>query len=90
MLELRISLDGVDYDTLIPKIIPFIIKNPLAAKAVLSAYKIKTHNMTQSEKDAFAAQLLNDNRNKIIDKLQLKLSDNGIKDSKIQFEADAK
>ena len=88
MLELRIALDGIDYDTLIPSLVPLVIKNPIAAKAALAAYKVKTHKMTKAEKDALAVQLLTDNKNQIITKLNSKISDKGITGYIVGFDAD--
>ena len=88
MLELRIALDGIDYDTLIPTLIPMMIKNPIAAKAALAAYKIKTAKLSQSERDALAVQLLTDNKNKILTTLNQKVADKGIKGYVVGFDAD--
>ena len=88
MLELRIALDGIDYDTLIPTLIPMMIKNPIAAKAALAAYKIKTAKLSQSERDALAVQLLTDNKNKILTTLNQKVADKGIKVYVVGFDAD--
>ena len=88
MLELRIALDGIDYDTLIPMIIPVIIKNPIAAKGALAAYKLKTKNMPQNERDALAAKLLSDNKDKILAVLNSKIADKGVKGYVVGFDAD--
>lgn len=88
MIELRIAIDGIDYDTLIPAVLPMIIKNPIAAKAALAAYKVKTANLSQSEKDALAVKLLTDNKNKILTTLNEKVSDKGVKGYVIGFDAD--
>lgn len=88
MIELRIALDGIDYDTLIPTLLPMIIKNPIASKAALAAYKLKTAKLSQSEKDALAVQLLTDNKNKILTTLNEKVADKGIKGYVIGFDAD--
>jgi len=88
MLELRIALDNIDYDTLIPTVLPMIIKNPIAAKAALAAYKLKTANLSQSERDALAAKLLTDNKNKILTVLNEKVSEKGIKGYITGFDAD--
>ena len=88
MIELRIALDGIDYDTLIPALLPMVIKNPLAAKAALAAYKIKTANLSQPERDALAVKLLTDNNNKILTTLNSKVADKGIKGYVVGFDAD--
>ena len=88
MLELRIALDGIDYDTLIPVLIPMVIKNPIAAKAAKAAYKVKTANLSQKEKDALAVKLLTDNKNKVLTTLNEKVADKGIKGYIIGFDAD--
>ena len=88
MLELRIALDGIDYDTLIPTVLPLIIKNPIAAKAALVAYKAKTANLSQSKRDALAVKLLTDNKNKILSTLNEKVADKGIKGYVVGFDAD--
>ena len=88
MIELRIALDGIDYDTLIPKLLPMVIKNPIAAKAALTAYKLKTAKMTQREKDALAVQLLTDNKNKVLSTLNEKIADKNVKGYLLNFDAD--
>ena len=87
MLELKIMLDGIDYDTLMPTLIPLMIKNPIAAKAALAAYKLKTCNMSPTEKDALAAKLLTDNKGQVITKLNGKLSAKGIIGQIVDFDA---
>ena len=88
MIELRIALDGIDYDTLIPTLLPLVIKNPIATQAALTAYKFRTAKMTQREKDAVVVQLLSDNKNKILSTLNEKVSDKGIKGYLLNFDAD--
>lgn len=88
MLELRIDIDQTDYDTLIPMLIPLLIKNPIAAKTALAGYKLKTMGMTQKDKDAFAAKMLSDNKNKIITTLNSKISEKGVKGYVVGFDAD--
>ena len=88
MVELRLALDGIDYDTLVPMLLPMVIKNPIAAKAAMTAYKIKTANMSQSERDALAVKLLTDNKNKILTALNEKVADKGVKGYVIGFDAD--
>ena len=90
MIELRITLDEIDYDTLIPTLIPILIKNPIAAKAALVAYKLKTAKLPQNERDVLAVQLLNDNKNKIVTKLSEKAANKGIKCSIVDFDASVK
>lgn len=88
MIELKLALEQLDYDALVPKLIPLIIKNPIASKAALTAYRAKTKNMSQKEKDAFAARLLSDNKNKIMTALNSKISENGIVGYIVGFDAD--
>ena len=88
MIELRIAVDGIDYDSLVPMLLPMIIKNPIAAKTALAAYKIKTANLSQKEKDALAVKLLTDNKNKILTTLNGKISDQGVNGYVIGFDAD--
>lgn len=88
MIELKIALEQVDYDSLVPKLIQMIVKNPVTAKASLLAYKAKTKNMTQKEKDAFASKLLSDNKNKIMTALNSKISESGIVGYIVGFDAD--
>ena len=65
-----------------------MIKNPLAAKAALTAYKLKTKNMTQQEKDALAVKLLTDNKAKVLSFLNSKIADKGITGYVTGFDAD--
>lgn len=88
MIELRIDIDQIDYDTVIPTLLPKVIKNPIASKAAMVGYKAKTKNMTKEEKDAFAAKILSDNKNSILTALNSKLSDNGIRGYVVGFDAD--
>ena len=88
MIELRLGLDGIDYDSLVPVLLPLIIKNPIAAKAALTAYKIKTANLSQKEKDALAVKLLTDNKNKVLTTLNQKVADKGVKGYIVAFDAD--
>lgn len=88
MIELRIALDGINYDTLIPKLIPIAIKNPIAAKAALAAYKLKASKLSQKEKDALAVKLLTDNKNKILTTLNGKITEKGIIGYILGFDAD--
>ena len=88
MLELRIALDGIDYDTLIPTLIPMVIKNPIAAKAALTAYKMKTAKLSQAERDALAVKMLNENKNKILTVLNEKAAVKGVKGYVVGFDAD--
>lgn len=88
MLELRIALDGIDYDTVIPTLIPMVIKNPIAAKAALAAYKLKASKLSQSERDALAAKILTEHKNKILTALNEKISDKGIRSYVVGFDAD--
>ena len=88
MIELRIALDGINYDTLIPKLIQFTIKNPIASQAALAAYNAKASKLSQKEKDALAVKLLTDNKNKILTTLNGKISDKGIIGYILGFDAD--
>ena len=79
MIEIKLDIDGIDYDTLIPKIVPMIAGTGLKGKALEMAVKTKIKNLSQNERNALVVSLINDNKNKIIETLNKKVSDLGIK-----------
>ena len=79
MIELRLTLDGIDYEELLPLLVPAIIKKPVAAKATVIGAKAFLKTKTQSERDAFAAKILLDHKERIIASLNAKLEKKGIK-----------
>ena len=67
MIELRLTVDNIDYDELFSVIIPHLVKNKLAERTIRSAISAKFASMSEAEKDAAAAEFLNDNASKITD-----------------------
>ena len=79
MIELKFTLDNIDYETLLPIIIPIVIKNPLASKAALVAARAKLKNMSPSERDIYVSNLLSGNKDRILSALNAKVAAKGIK-----------
>lgn len=88
MLELKLDIDGIDYKSLIPVIIPMIIKNKIAAKAAMFAIEIKLKTMSNDEKNAFAVKFLEEHKNHIIEALNEYIKNKGITGYICNFDAD--
>ena len=65
MIELNLKIDQLNYDELINVIIPHLVKNKLAEKALKTAISAKFSSMNESEKNTAAVSLINDNSSKI-------------------------
>jgi hypothetical protein len=78
MLDINITLDKVDYQSLIPIIVSAFIKNPVAAKAASFTLRSKIKNKTQNEADTILVNFINEYKNKIIDTVNKKASNEGI------------
>ncbi len=78
MLELKISLENVDYMTVVRSIIPLVIKNKLMAGAAVTAANIKMRSMSKSEQEKYAASFLTDHKEKIKELLNSAAKNKGI------------
>ena len=78
MLDINITLDNVDYHALIPIVVSAFIKNPVAAKAAVLALNSKIKNKTQAQADAILVNFINEHKNKIIDTVNKRASNEGI------------
>ena len=67
MIEIKLTIDKVDYDQLLDALIPHLVKNRLAEKTIKSAISSRFASMTESERTSAAAGFLNDNSSKITD-----------------------
>ena len=79
MVEISIAFDRVDYDAIIPLAVSAFIKNPIAAKAATLALKSKIRNKTQSEADAILVNFINEHKSKLLDTVNRKVKDEGIR-----------
>ncbi len=86
MLEFKITVSDLDYDILIPSLIPMLIKNKIAAKAAQLAIMTKIKNMNQQERDAYVASFLSEHKGKILDGAASMLDKKGIKGNIKAFE----
>ncbi len=87
MLELKISLDNVDYMTVVRAIIPLVVKNKLMAGAAITAANIKMRAMSRSEQEKYAAAFLTDHKDKIKELLNSTAKNKGISGEIIDFGA---
>lgn len=78
MIEFKLDLTGIDYNSLIPIIIPMIIKNKLAAKAARFTVEAKLKNKTEQDKNAFAVKFLEEHKNQIIESLNEYIKKQGV------------
>ena len=65
MIELKITVDNINYSELINAIIPHIVSNKLAQRTLTAAINAKFNSMSETEKNHAAASFLNDNSSKI-------------------------
>jgi len=65
MIELKITVDNINYNALINAIIPHIVSNKIAQRTIISAINTKFSSMSEAEKNQAAVSFLNDNRSKI-------------------------
>ncbi len=79
MLEFKIDISDLDYDSLIPLLVPLVIKNKIASKGAQLAVSAKIKNMSQDERDAFAASFLMEHKEKILSGVASLLDKKGIK-----------
>lgn len=88
MIEIKLDIDGIDYDTVIPVIVPMLIKNKIAAKAAISAASIVIKNKSQRERNETAVKTIKDRKNKIIELCNKELKEKGIKGYVCNIDAD--
>lgn len=88
MIELKLDLTGIDYNSLISAIIPMIIKNKLAAKAAQLTALSKLKNMSEQEKNIYVVKLLMEHKNHIIEKLNEYIKIKGVNGYICNFDAD--
>ena len=67
MIELRLTVDEIDYTELINTLLPLIVKNKFAEKTLKTAISAKFASMNESEKNEAAIAFINDNASKIAD-----------------------
>ena len=67
MIELRLTVDKIDYMELINTLLPHIVKNKLAEKTLKAAISAKFASMNEEERNAAAIAFINDNSSKIAD-----------------------
>ena len=78
MIKLELTIDEINYKTLIPKLVPLIIKNKLASKTAQFAVSAKLNSLNDSERDKFVASFLNDHQDKILEKINSIAAEKGI------------
>lgn len=88
MINLSLSVDKIDYSSLIPVLVPMVIKNKLAAKAAQFTIEAKLKTMSEQEKNAFVVNFLHEHKNQIIENLNEFVKDKGIKGFICNFDAD--
>ena len=88
MIEFKIDVDGIDYKSLIPTVVPMVIKNKIAAKAAIFTIETKLRGKTETEKNAFVVNYLQEHKNKIIEALNEKVKGTGITGYVCNFDAD--
>jgi hypothetical protein len=59
MIELKITVDNINYSELINAIIPHIVSNKLAQRTLTAAINAKFNSMSETEKNHAAASFLN-------------------------------
>ena len=74
MIELRLTVDKLNYNELFDVIIPLLVKNKLAEKTLKAAITVKFASMSEAEKDAAAAEFLSSNSTKITEMINGYLS----------------
>ena len=87
MIELKLDLTGIDYNSLIPIIVPMIIKNKLAAKAASFTIEAKLKSMSEQEKNAFVVNFLQEHKNQIIESLNELVKNKGVTGYICNFDA---
>ncbi len=90
MLELKLSLENVDYMSLIKTVIPLVVKNKFMATAAITAANLKMRSMSANEREAFVASLLADNKEKIKELINSAAKNKGISGNASDFSAEAK
>ncbi len=90
MLELKISLENVDYMTVIKSLIPLVIKNKLMAGAAVTAANMKLRSMSQAEQEKFVADFLSDHEEKVKELLNSAVKNKGINGNVSDFSAETK
>ncbi len=88
MIELKLDMDGIDYASLIPVIVPMIIKNKIAAKAATLTLSSKLKTMSEQDKNAFVVGFLEEHKNRIIENLNDYVKSKGVKGYICNFDAD--
>ena len=88
MINLSLNVDGIDYSSLIPVLVPMVIKNKLAAKAAQFTIEAKLKTMSEREKNAFVVNFLHEHKNQIIENLNEFVKEKGVKGYICNFDAD--
>ncbi len=88
MLELRLNIEGIDYSSLIPVLVPMIIKNKIAAKAATFTVEAKLKAMSEQEKNVYVLNFLHEHKNQIIENLNEFVKSKGVKGYICNFDAD--
>ncbi len=87
MLELKITLEDVDYATVLSSLIPLVIKNKILAGAAASAVSAKLNSLSPSQQDEYVAAFLSDNKEKIAELLDSAIKNKGMTGSVRSFNA---
>ncbi len=88
MVELKLNIDGIDFVSLIPVLMPMVIKNKIAAKAAQLTIELKLKNMSDQEKNACVVNFLHEHKNQIIESLNEFVKNKGVKGFICNFDAD--
>ncbi len=78
MLELKISLDNVDYLSVVRSLVPLVVKNKLMASAAVTAANMKMRSMSKAEQEQYVASFLTDHKEKIKELLNSAVKNKGI------------
>ena len=87
MLELKLDIDGIDYNSLIKIIMPLLIKNKIAAKTATITIEMMLKTMSEREKNTYAVNFINENKNKITEILNDYAKNKGIRGNICNCEA---
>ncbi len=88
MIEFKIDMDGIDYNSLVNVLVPMVIKNNIAAKAAMFTINLKLKTMSENQKNAFVVNFIEEHKNQMIENLNEAIKKKGVKGYICNFDAD--
>ena len=78
MLEIKVSLEKIDYSSLLPFLLKAVTKSKVLSKALRFTLEGKISKMTEEEKNSFAAFFIEEHNEKIVEILNEYAKNKGV------------